>query len=131
MVSGLMVPGFRRTSPLNIQLSRPLSGVDDAICGSSLPASAEPMPTTSVFFCAYAAGAARRAAPTNAITIVFIVGLSPSCRHCYGGPANMQLPVEPGPVRRKGCAREAVQAECGEIVTRPAAGGEVGAQQPA
>jgi len=46
--SGLALPGWMRTSPLNIQCSSPLSGVVVATCGSSLPASALAMPTFSV-----------------------------------------------------------------------------------
>ena len=73
MNSGLIVPGFSRTRPLNIQLSKPLSGVVEAMCGSSLPASAEPMPTTSDFFCANASGAVTSAAPMTAMASFFIV----------------------------------------------------------
>jgi hypothetical protein len=72
MNSGLILPGRTRTRPLNIQLSRPLSGVVEAICGSSLPASAEPMPTTRLFFCAKAGCTNISAAHTMASTIFFI-----------------------------------------------------------
>src|SRR5438128_11782269 len=72
MNSGLILPGRTRTRPLNIQLSRPLSGVVEAMCGSSLPASAEPMPTARLFFCAKAGGANISAAHTMPNTIFFI-----------------------------------------------------------
>ena len=54
MVSGLICPGFSRTRPLKMYCSRPLSGVVEAMCGSSLPASADPMPITSVLLSASA-----------------------------------------------------------------------------
>src|SRR5262249_10849905 len=72
MNSGLIFPGRIRTSPLNIQLSSPLSGVVEAMCGSSLPASADPMPTTRLFFCAKAGGANNSAAPRIAKSSFFI-----------------------------------------------------------
>src|SRR4051812_35583640 len=72
MNSGLIRPGRTRTRPLNIHESTPLSGVVEAICGSSLPASAEPIPTTRLFFCAKAGGAAMTAAHTMAKTILFM-----------------------------------------------------------
>ena len=70
-VSGLIWPGFRRTRPLKIYCSRPLSGVVEAMCGSSLPASAEPMPMTRVFFCAAASPAESMAAKASPATKIF------------------------------------------------------------
>jgi hypothetical protein len=76
IVSGLAVPGLKRTRPLNIQCNRPLSGVVAVRCGSSLPASADAMPTASVVFCAIAASApaasiaASPAAPTVTLNVM-------------------------------------------------------------
>jgi hypothetical protein len=61
---------------LNIHDNRPLSGVVEAMCGSSFPASAEPMPTTRFFFWRDAGSATSTDADKMAMTIFFIEGSS-------------------------------------------------------
>src|SRR6266704_1201922 len=133
MNSGLILPGRTRTRPLNIQLKRPLSGVVEAMCGSSLPASAEPMPTTRLFFCAKAGGANISATHTMPNTILFIDG--PSCNPIVDGNPQRDAPgwrksllsVQGGFGRRRYGSRETTQPESRKIMPRDASEGEIGA----
>jgi hypothetical protein len=57
-----MLPGGKRTRPLNIQATGTRSMVETAKCGSSEPISCAAMPTTSVAFGWAKAGAANATA---------------------------------------------------------------------